>query len=161
MSMNVRSGERERVREELRELVGEPVVSLVTRLVADRLDEHREDRHGKDEGREQEVELRNRPDGHAAPHDGEPSVLGLDVRRCAGGGFRGGSLGFQSRRARRRVGDRGRSSVRLLVLAVGQERRDHHDADEHDQAGDGTEHEQQFAVQSAIHYAVRHDISLT
>ena len=32
-------GERERDREELRELVGEPVVSLITRLVADRLDQ--------------------------------------------------------------------------------------------------------------------------
>ena len=139
-------GERERDREELRELVGEPVVSLITRLVADRLDENREDRHGKDEGREQEVELRNRPDGHAAPDDGEGSVLGLDVRLCPSRRFRCCALVGQSRRARRRVDDRGRSPVRLLVLAVRQERRDQHDGAEHHQTGDGTEHEQQFAV---------------
>ena len=146
-------GERERDREELRELVGEPVVSLVTRLVADRLDQNREDRDGKDERREQEVELRHRPDGHAAPDDGEAPVLGLDVRLCPGRRFRCCSLGFQSRRARRRVDDRGRSPVRLLVLAVRQERRDQHDAGEHHQTGDGTEHEQQFAVRYAVHPA--------
>ena len=43
----------------------------VSGLVADRLDDEREDRDGKDEGREQQVELRDRPDGHAAPDDGE------------------------------------------------------------------------------------------
>ena len=147
-------GERERDREELRELVGEPVVSLITRLVADRLDQNREDRDGQDERREQQVELRHRPDGHAAPDDGEAPVFGLDVRLGPSRRLRCGSLGLQSCRARSRVDDRGRSPVRLLVLAVRQERRDQHDAGEHHQTGDGTEHEQQFAVHAAVHYAV-------
>ena len=67
--------------------------------------------------------------------------------------FRCCALGLQSLRARRRVDDRGRSPVRLLVLAVGQERRDHHDGGEHHQTGDGTKHEQQFAVRYAVHPA--------
>ena len=74
-------GEREGDGEELRELVREPVVSQISRLVADRLDDQREDRDGKDERREQQVELRNRPDGHAASDDWEGS--GTRPRRTA------------------------------------------------------------------------------
>ena len=74
-------GEREGDGEELRELVREPVVSQISGLVADRLDDEREDRDGKDERREQQVELRDRPDGDAAPDDGEGPVLGLRVGR--------------------------------------------------------------------------------
>ena len=72
-------GEREGHGEELRELVREPVVSHISRLVADRLDDEREDGDGKDERREQQVELRDRPDGHAASDDGKRPVLGLLV----------------------------------------------------------------------------------
>ena len=75
-------GEREGDREELRELVREPVVSQISGLVADRLDDEREDRNGKDERREQQVELRDRPDGHAAADDGKGPVLGL-LRRAS------------------------------------------------------------------------------
>ena len=77
-------GEREGDREELRELVREPVVSQVSGLVADRLDDEREDWDGKDERREQQVELRDHPDGHAAPDDGKRPVLGLLVGLCPG-----------------------------------------------------------------------------
>ena len=146
-------GHRERDREELGELVGEPVVARITGLVADRLDQHREDRDGEDERREQQVELRHRPDGHAAADDGKGSILGLDVRPGPGGCLGGGSFGLQSRRPRRRVGHRGRGPVRLPVLAVGQEGRDQHDGAEHHQAGHGTEHEQQFAVGDTVHAA--------
>ena len=145
-------GERERDREELRELVGEPVVSLITRLVADRLDQNREDRDGKDERREQEVELRHRPDGHAAADDGEgrysASTYGFALAAASAAALSAASPCG----ARRRVDDRGRSPVRLPVLAVRQERRDEHDGAEHHQAGDGTEHEQQFAVHQAVHH---------
>ena len=69
-----RRGQRERDGEELRELVGEPVVSLVSGLVADRLDDEREDGDGQDEGREQQVQLRDHPDRDAAADDGKPSI---------------------------------------------------------------------------------------
>ena len=72
-------GERERDREELRELVREPVVSHISRLVADHLDDEREDRDGQDERREQQVKLRDRPDGHAASDDGKRPVLRLRI----------------------------------------------------------------------------------
>ena len=102
-----RRGERERDREQLRELVREPVVSQVAGLVADRLDDEREDRDGQDEGREQQVQLRDHPDGDAAADDGKRPVLGLLVRlvlrrlgrgRClagcpCGGGLRRGAAG--------------------------------------------------------------------
>ncbi len=68
----------------------EPVVSHVSGLVADHLDDEGEERNGQDEGREQQVELRDRPDGHAAPDDGKGSVLGLDVERRPSRRFRGG-----------------------------------------------------------------------
>ena len=71
--------ERERDGEQLRELVREPVVSQVSGLVADRLDDEREDRDGEDERREQQVQLRDHPDGDAAADDGEGPVLGLLV----------------------------------------------------------------------------------
>ena len=72
-------GEREGHREQLRELVREPVVARISGLVADRLDDEREDRNGQDERREQQVELRDHPDGHAASDDGKRPVLGLVV----------------------------------------------------------------------------------
>ena len=140
-------GEREGHREELRELVREPVVSQISGLVADRLDDEREDRDGKDERREQQVELRDRPDGHAASDDGERPVLGLHV------GLRLG-LASPRRPSRRPVppraasGRRSRqgpgkapctrgSSASTTILTV---------AAEHHEAGDGTENEQQLAV---------------
>ena len=70
----------------------EPVVSRISGLVADRLDDEREDRDGQDERREQQVELRDRPDGHAAPDDGERPVLGLLVGLVLGLFGRGGRL---------------------------------------------------------------------
>ena len=57
----------------------EPVVSQIAGLVADRLDDDREDRHGQDERREQQVKLRDHPDGDAAPDDGKGPVLRLLV----------------------------------------------------------------------------------
>ena len=66
-----RRGQREGDREQLRELVGEPVVALVSGLVADRLDDEREDGDGEDERREQQVQLGDHPDGHAAADDGK------------------------------------------------------------------------------------------
>ena len=66
-------------REQLRELVGEPVVPLVSGLVADRLDDEREDGDGEDERREQQVQLGDHPDGHAAADDREGAVLRLFV----------------------------------------------------------------------------------
>ena len=69
---------------------------MISGLVADRLDDEREDRDGKDERREQQVELRDRPDGHAAPDDGEGPVLGLHVGLGLGLGLRVGLLGGQS-----------------------------------------------------------------
>jgi hypothetical protein len=77
-------GEREGDRKQLGELVRELVVSQIAGLVADHLDDEREDRYGKDEGREQQMELRNRPDGDAAADDGDGTILGLRVRRCLG-----------------------------------------------------------------------------
>ena len=106
-------GERERHGEELRELVREPVVSHVSRLVADRLDDEREDWDGQDERREQQVKLRDRPDGHAASDDGKRPVLGLLVGLRLGlFGCRGRLVGH-SRGAGRLVHGRGRGSVRL------------------------------------------------
>ena len=72
-------GEGEGDGEELRELVREPVVSQISGLVADRLDDEREDGDGKDERREQQVKLRDHPDGDAASDDGERPVLRLLV----------------------------------------------------------------------------------
>ena len=148
-------GEREGDGEELRELVREPVVSQISGLVADRLDDEREDRDGKDERREQQVELRDRPDGHAASDDGKRPVLGLLVGLRPGPCFgRVGRLGGQSRGARRLVDGRGRGPVRLLVLAAHQ-RRGHLDRRrEHHEAGDGTEKDQQLAVHHAVHHVV-------
>ena len=102
-------GEREGHGEELRELVREPVVSQISRLVADRLDDEREDRDGKDERRKQQVKLRDRPDGHAASDDGKPPVLGLHVGLRLGLFGRGGRLVGHSRGAGRGVHGRGRS----------------------------------------------------
>ena len=154
-------GEREGDGEELRELVREPVVSQISGLVADRLDDERENGNGQDERGEQQVELRDRPDGDAAPDHGEPPVLGLRVGRRPRLRRRVGLLSDQSLRAGRGVNSRGRSAVRLLVLAVCQERGDDHDTGEHHDAGDGTKNEQQFAVHRAVHQAVRHGASLT
>ena len=73
-------GEGEGDGEELRELVREPVVSRISGLVADRLDDEREDGDGQDERREQQVQLRDHPDGHAAADEGKRPVLRLLVR---------------------------------------------------------------------------------
>ena len=57
----------------------EPVVAPIPGLVADRLDDEREDGDGEDEGREQQVQLRDHPDGDAAPDHGNGPVLRLLV----------------------------------------------------------------------------------
>ena len=144
--------EREGDREQLREFVGEPVVSRITGLVADRLDDEREDRHGQDEGREQEVELRDRPDRDAAADDREPSGT-RPPRRALPEPWLSASAFSAASPSSRGVGSAvdGRSPVRLLVLAVEQHRDDHHDAAEHQQSGDRTEHEQQLAVHQTVH----------
>ena len=95
------------------------------------------------------------------PTTGKVRVLGLDVQLCPSRRFRCCSLGGESLHARRGVNSRGRSAVRLRVLAICQERGDDHDAGEHHEAGDGTKNEQQFAVHRAVHQAVRHSASLT
>ena len=89
MSMNVRNAPKVAVSE--KETERSFVNSCASRsyrtisgLVADRLDDEREDRDGKDERREQQVELRDRPDGHAAPDDRKGPVLGLHVGLCPG-----------------------------------------------------------------------------
>ena len=56
---NVR-GQRERHRQQLGELVRQPVVARVLGAVADELDDQREHRHRQHEGGEQQVELRRR-----------------------------------------------------------------------------------------------------
>ena len=65
----------------------------ISGLVADRLDDQREDGDGKHERREQQVQLRDRPDGHAAADDGERSVRGLFVGFLLGLFLRGRLLG--------------------------------------------------------------------
>ena len=75
-------GDRERHRQQLRELVREPVVAQVAGLVANRLDDEREDRDGEDERGEQQVELRRHPDGHAAADERKRPVLALPGRAC-------------------------------------------------------------------------------
>ena len=57
----------------------EPVISHIPRLVADRLDDEREDRNGEHERREQQVQLRDRPDRDAAADDGDRPVRDLLV----------------------------------------------------------------------------------
>ena len=111
-----RRRERERDREELRELVREPVVAHILGLVADHLDDEREERNGKDEGRKQEVELRDRPDGDAAPDDRERPVFDLRVRLCAGLALCLCLLGGHSLGAGHDVDGRGRSPVRLSCI---------------------------------------------
>ena len=132
-----RRGERERDREQLRELVREPVVAQISGLVADDLDDEGEDRNRQNEGREQQVELGDRPDRHAAPDDGKGSVLGLHVGRRLGLGLRRCLLGRHAFRARRLVDRRGGRPVLVPVFVVAHERGDPHDRDEHHDAGDG------------------------
>ena len=154
-------GEREGDGEQLRELVREPVVSQISGLVADHLDDEREDRDGKDERREQQVELRDRPDGHAAPDDRKGPVLGLRVGRCLGLGLRVG-LSRRPVPAARGVASTVAAGARYGSLysrfiscdAI------HTTAANITQAGDGTENEQHFAVHRAVHHAVRHGASL-
>ena len=110
--------------EELRELVREPVVSQISSLVADHLDDEREDWNGKDERREQQVELRDRPDGHAASNDGKGPVLrllvglrlGLRLRVCLLGGqsLRAGRLRRRSRQEPGKVRTRGSSATEAI-----------------------------------------------
>ena len=139
-------GERERDGEELRELVREPVVSQISGLVADRLDDEREDGDGKDEGREQQVELRDHPDGDAAADDAETSGTPPPRRACPG-------PVWPPRPPRRPVPRRGASRRRsrqepgsVPVLALHQRRRHPHRPGEHHERGDETEKDQQFAV---------------
>ena len=145
--------QREGDRKQLRKFVGEPVVAQITGLVADRLDDEREYRHGQDERRKQEVELRDRPDRDAAADDREPPVLGLFVWLCPSLVLGLRLLRRQPPCAGRWVGGHGRRPVRFLVLAVEQHRDDHHDAAKHQESGDGTEYEQQLAV-DAVHFFV-------
>ncbi len=115
----------------------EPVVSHISGLVADRLDDHREDRDGKHERREQQVQLRDRPDGHAASDDRKRSVRGLFVRFLLGLFLRGRLLGGLG------LGADGRLR-RLLVRAAPRGHR--HGARKHQEAGDWTEKDQQRAL---------------
>ncbi len=142
-----RRGEREGDGEELRELVRQPVVAQVSGLVADRLDDEREDRDGKDERREQQVKLRDHPDGHPAPDDGKGPVLRLLVRLCLGLVLGVELLAGQSLRA---------DALGLGGLLVLPARRGHlHGRREHHEAGDGTEKDdQQLAVPQAAHDGV-------
>ena len=64
-------GEGERRRQQLGELVGEPVVALVAVEVADQLDDEGEHRHGEHEGGEHQVQLGDDPDRDAAGAKGK------------------------------------------------------------------------------------------
>ena len=57
----------------------EPVVPEIPGLVADRLDDEREDGDGEDEGCEEQVQLGDHPDRDAAADDREPPILRLTV----------------------------------------------------------------------------------
>ena len=122
----------------------EPVVSQISGLVADRLDDEREDRDGQDERREQQVELRDHPDGHAAPDDGKAPVLGLLVGLRLGLVLRvelfAGHAPVRERRARteRRVGSWNSRLIRTEAIFTAPS--EHHEGD------DGTEKDQQSAV---------------
>ena len=116
----------------------EPVVSQIAGLVTDRLDDHREDRDRKHERREQQVQLRDRPDGHAASDDRKRSVRGLFVGFVLGLFLRGRLLGGLG------LGADGRGLRRLLVLAAPRGHR--HGARKHHEAGDWTEKDQQRAL---------------
>ena len=128
----------------------QPVVPQISRLVADHLDDDREEWNGKDERREQEVELRNHPDGDAAPDDRKGTVLRLLVGFCPQLRLRVGLLGGLSLRAGHCVGGGGRSLVRLLVLAARQARGHLDDADEQHEDDEGTDKGQQFAVHRGV-----------
>ena len=71
--------QRERHRQELGELVREPVVSQIPGLVADRLDDEGKDGDGEDEGGKEQVQLSDHPDRDAAADDREPAILRLHV----------------------------------------------------------------------------------
>ena len=154
--------EREGHGEQLRELVREPVVFLVSRRVADRLDDDREDRDGKDERRKQQVELRDHPDGHAAPDDGEGPVLSLLVGLGLGRFLGVGLFGGQSLDAGRGVDGHRRRAVGLLVLAAPKPRDHLNRPDEHHECGDGTEYDEQFAVHhgGSVQLARRRPVAL-
>ncbi len=155
MSMNVRNAPNVAVSE--KETESSFVNSCASRsyrqisgLVADRFDDEREDWNGKDERREQQVKLRDRPDSHAASDDGEPPIFRFLVGLVLELFGRGGRLVGLSRGAGRLVHGRGRGLVRLLVLAA-HERRGHPDRPtEHHDCGDGTEKDQAFAVHEAV-----------
>ena len=52
------------------------MVPLFSGLVANRFDDEREDGDGEDEHGEEQMQLRDGPDGHAAADNGEPAVFG-------------------------------------------------------------------------------------
>ena len=146
-----RRGERERHREQLGELVREPVVAQVPGLVADRLDDEREDGDGEDERREQQVQLRDHPDGDPAPDPGNgPGTA--PPRRASSGPARPRAASRRPASAvavppgRAAWASRRRSGGRLQGHAARQ-RRGHRDRPrEHRESGDGTEQDQQRAV---------------
>ena len=143
-----RRGQRERDGEELRELVGEPVVSHIPGLVADRLDDEREDRDGEDERREQQVQLRDRPDRDAAPDDGKPSGRRPPRRACPSAWPCSRASSFSP--ARLSDAD-GRGLGSLLSLAHCR-RRGPQWPREHHECGDSTEKDQQSAVHQGVHH---------
>jgi hypothetical protein len=159
-----RRGQRERHRQQLGELVREPVVSQVAGLVADRFDDEREDGDGEDERREEQMQLRDHPDGDAAPDPRNGPVLRFLVgfrRSLLGGGRRwqglllptgwrlGGRGGGRSR-GRGRGGGLGR-----LLGHAARQRRGHRDRPhEHREAGHGTQQDQQRT--SGHHGSVRY-----
>ena len=111
-------------------------------FVTDQLDDEREDWDGKDERREQQVELRDGPDGHAASDDGEPPVLRLLVGLVLGLRLRVGLLGGRSLcLVEHDIGSR------FPVLAAAHQGRGRlHGRRDHHEGGDETEKDQQFAV---------------
>jgi len=109
------------------------VVSLVSGLVPDELDDQREDRDREHEGREEKVELRDHPDRDAAADHRERAVLGLDVRFRLVLLLGGRRFVRDPLLARGRIG--GVRPLRLPVLAGDEKARDadHREQREHHQ----------------------------
>ncbi len=144
-------GERERHGQELGELVRQLVVALVPVQPADELDDQGEQRHRQHEGGEQQVQLRQHPDGDAAADHRKAPIGLLDVGLLAVGLRLGRRLVLERLRARRELGLVGALGCPVLGAEHeaheprrgGERDRHHHERDDRDPG-----------VQPARHFAV-------